>query len=147
MITRSIAILILYSFTLHSMQSGETAKLIHANKKYANPAYFEKLDIRVGKVINVKDYSKSPNHHSYVVKIDLGTEIGIKQSVLCLELKEAYTSDQLLNKLVMCIVNFPPRQMVNHIISEVVTLGVPGDNANAILITPDRAVALGSKLY
>ncbi len=104
---------------------------------------FQKLDIRVGKIIEVEDFlqAKKP---SYKIKIDLGKEIGIKKS--CAQLVKNYTKEELKGKLVLCVVNFPPRQ-IGPEISEVLTLGVPDENNECILITPDKTVPLRGRLY
>lgn len=65
---------------------------------------FKKLDIRVGKVIEIDDFPEARNP-SYKLKIDFGEEIGIKKS--CAQLVKNYTKGELQNKLVLCIVNFP----------------------------------------
>ncbi|GBE19687.1 tRNA-binding protein YgjH [archaeon BMS3Abin17] len=104
---------------------------------------FQKLDIRVGKIIEVEDFPESKNP-SYKLKVDFGDEIGIKKS--CAQLVNNYIQDELKDKLVLGIVNFPPRQ-IGPAISEVLVLGVPDDNDNCILIKPDKNVEIGAKLY
>jgi len=69
---------------------------------------FEKVDIRVGKVISVEDYPQA-RKPSYKLEIDLGPAIGIKKSVG--QFVANYTKDELMNKLVACVVNFPHRQI------------------------------------
>lgn len=103
---------------------------------------FQKLDIRVGKIIEVEDFLEA-KHPSYKLKIDLG-EIGIKKS--CAQLVKNYKKEDLKNKLVLCVVNFPPRQ-IGPALSEVLTLGVPDENGDCILIIPNKKVPLGGKLY
>ncbi len=103
---------------------------------------FQKLDIRVGKIIKVEDFPEA-RKPSYKLKIDLG-KMGIKQS--CAQLVKNYTKDQLQGKLVLCVVNFPPRQ-IGPAVSEVLTLGVPDINQDCILIQPEHEVPLGGKLY
>lgn len=104
---------------------------------------FQKLDIRVGKIIDIEDFPEA-RKPSYKLKIDLGTEIGIKKS--CAQLVKSYTAEQLNNKLVLCIVNFPPRN-IGPAVSEVLTLGIPDKDNNCVLIQPDKEVPLGGKLY
>ena len=104
---------------------------------------FEKLDIRVGKIIEVEDFPEA-RKPSYKLKIDFGPEIGIKQS--CAQLPQNYSKDELKNKLVLGVVNFPARQ-IGSAVSEVLTLGVPDQEGNCILITPDKKVPIGGKLY
>jgi tRNA-binding protein len=104
---------------------------------------FEKLDIRVGKILEVKDFPEA-KRPAYKLKIDLGKEIGIKTSSV--QITENYSKKELINKLVLCIVNFPARKIANFD-SEVLTLGIPDAKDKCILIKPDREVPLGVKLY
>ena len=104
---------------------------------------FQKLDIRVGKIVQVDDFPEAKKP-AYKLKIDLGEEVGIKKS--CAQLCSNYTKDDLKDKLILCIVNFPPRK-IGPEMSEVLTLGVPDKNGECILIKPDRDVPLGGKLY
>lgn len=104
---------------------------------------FRKLDIRVGKIIEVESFPEAKKS-SYKLKIDLGAEIGIKKS--CAKLCKNYRKEDLIGKLVLCVVNFPPRQ-IGPALSEVLTLGVPGNDEECVLIQPEREVPLGGKLY
>jgi tRNA-binding protein len=104
---------------------------------------FQKLDIRVGKIVNVENFPEARNP-SYKLKIDFGEEIGVKKS--CAQLPQNYAIDELMGKQVLCVVNFPPRQ-VGPAISEVLTLGVPDGKNGCILISPDTTVPLGGRLY
>ncbi len=104
---------------------------------------FEKVDVRVGRIIEIEDFPEARNP-SYKLKIDLGEEIGVKKS--CAQLVKNYSKEDLKNKLVLCIVNFPPRQ-IGPATSEVLTLGVPGEDGECVLIEPERNVPIGGKLY
>ena len=104
---------------------------------------FQKLDIRVGKIIEVKDFPEAKNP-SYKLKVDFGNGIGIKKS--CAQLVENYPEDELKNKIVLGVVNFPARQ-IGPAISETLILGVPDEKNNCILIKPDKPAPLGAKLY
>jgi len=104
---------------------------------------FVKLDIRVGRIVEVSDFPEAKKP-SYKLKIDFGSEIGIKKS--CAQLPPNYTKEQLKDKLVLGVINFPPRQ-IGPAVSEVLTLGVPDGNGECLLITPDRDVPLGGRLY
>ena len=81
---------------------------------------------------------------SFKLKIDLGREIGVKKS--CAQLLQNYKSDELIGKQVLCVVNFPPRH-IGPAISEVLILGLPDNNNECILITADKEVPIGGKLY
>ena len=104
---------------------------------------FNKIDIRVGKVIKVEDFPEAKNP-AYKLEIDLGSEIGIKKS--CAQLVRNYRKEDLKGKEVLCVVNFPPRQ-IGPVTSEVLTLGVPDENNECVLIKPDKNSPLGAKLY
>src|ERR1035437_3898052 len=104
---------------------------------------FEKVDIRVGKIINVEDYQEA-RKPSYKLQIDFGPEVGIKKSIG--QFPANYSKKELQDKLVACVINFPPRQ-IGPAVSEVLTLGFPDENGNAVLITPTKPVLLGGKLF
>ena len=104
---------------------------------------FEKLDVRVGKIIDVHDFPEA-RKPTFKLKIDFGNEIGIKKS--CAQLPQNYSREELKDKLVLCVLNFPVRQ-IGPAVSEVLTLGVPDRDGNCILVTPDKDAPLGGRLY
>ena len=105
---------------------------------------FQKLDIRVGKVIEAQDFPEAKKP-AYKLKIDFGSEIGIKNSSV--QVVDLYKKEELMGKLVLGVVNFPSRK-IGPFESEVLTLGVPDSKGKVILIIPDRQEAvLGSKLF
>ncbi len=104
---------------------------------------FEKLDIRVGRIVDVEEFPEA-HKPAYKLTIDFGPKIGTKHSSA--QLTTNYTKISLKNKLVLAVVNFPPRQ-IGPFVSEVLTLGVPDQNEDCVLITPDKKVSLGSRLY
>lgn len=105
---------------------------------------FEKLDIRVGKIVKVEDFPEA-RKPSYKLTIDFGKEVGEKKSSA--QFTEHYTKEELKGKLVLGVVNFPPRQ-IGPFVSEVLTLGVPDQDEKCILAVPDKDEAvIGRKLY
>lgn len=104
---------------------------------------FEKLDIRVGIIVDVQDFPEA-RKPAYKLAIDFGGDIGIKKSSA--QLPQNYTKDELLGKRILCVVNFPPRQ-IGPVRSEVLTLGVPDDNGDCILVIPDKDVPTGGRLF
>ena len=104
---------------------------------------FEKLEIRVGKIIEVQDFPEA-RRPAYRIQIDFGEELGVKKS--CAQLPQNYQKEELKGRLVLCVTNFPPRQ-IGPAVSEVLTLGVPNEKGEAILVGLDRDVPLGGKLY
>jgi tRNA-binding protein len=104
---------------------------------------FEKIDIRVGAVIEVAPFSQG-KYSTHILMVDFGQELGVKKSLA--RLTPNYDGMELVDRQVLCVVNFPPRQIGKHL-SEVLTLGVPDEQGNVVLIRPDQDAPLGAKLY
>lgn len=102
---------------------------------------FLKLDIRVGEIIKVEDFEKA-RIPAYKLWIDFGSEVGIKKSSA--QITDCYNLEELIDKQVLGVVNFPPRQIADFM-SEVLVLGVYGDEG-VILIQPERHAKKGDKL-
>ncbi len=102
---------------------------------------FQKLDIRVGKIIEVNDFPEAKKP-AYKLRIDFGPEIGVKNSSV--QIVALYTKEELLGMLILGVVNFPPRK-IGPFESEVLTLGVPDKDGKVILITPDQAAIMEVK--
>jgi tRNA-binding protein len=84
---------------------------------------FQKLDVRVGKIIEVEDFPQA-RKPSFKLRIDFGDDIGVKRS--CAQLTQNYTKDELDGRLVLGVVNLPRRQ-IGPAVSEVLILGVPDE--------------------
>lgn len=104
---------------------------------------FAKVDIRVGKIIKVEDFPQA-RKPAYKLEIDFGAEIGIKKSSA--QIVKHYTKEELLGKLVMGVVNFPVKQ-IGPFMSESLTLGVPDENGDVVLISPTQEVPVGGKMF
>ena len=105
---------------------------------------FEKVDIRVGNIIEVSDFPEA-RKPAYRLKIDFGPELGIKQSSV--QAAGAHTKEELLNSLVCCVVNFPPKH-IGPFESQVLTLGFKNNGGDGwVLIAPKKvSVDIGDKL-
>lgn len=105
---------------------------------------FEKVDIRVGKILEVLDFPEA-RKPAFKLRIDFGPEIGVRNSSV--QAVGAHSKEELLHSLVCCVVNFPPKKVASFS-SEVLTLGF--ENAAGIgwvLIGPKNDnVELGSRL-
>ena len=104
---------------------------------------FKKVDMRVGKVLEVGDFPEA-RKPSYKLKIDFGEKIGIKNSSAQIT---GYKKDEIKGKLVIAVVNFPPKQIANFR-SEVLTLGLADKNRKShwIILQPEREVELGTRV-
>lgn len=107
----------------------------------ANFADFQKLDMRVGKIISAEIHEKAKKP-MYKLKIDFG-ELGIKNAVA--GIPEFYSADELIGKIVVAIVNLEPKTIAGFT-SECMTLGALEEDKFALLV-PDKKIKLGSKIY
>ena len=104
---------------------------------------FAKLDIRVGRIVQVDDFPRA-RKPAYKLLIDFGGgELGLKTSSA--QIVKHYEPPDLVGKLVLAVVNFPPRQIADFF-SEVLTLGVILGEGDIVLVHPDREVPLGSPI-
>lgn len=103
---------------------------------------FEKVELRAGTIIEVNDFPKA-RKPSYKLLIDFGSEIGVKRSSA--QITKLYTKEELLGKQVICVTNFPPRQIADFM-SEVLTTGFILNDGEVILSEPQQKVPNGSKL-
>lgn len=102
---------------------------------------FEKIEINVGKIIKVEEFPKAKKP-AYKLWIDFG-DLGIKKSSA--QITKNYQQEELINRLILAVTNFPPRQIADFI-SEVLVLGVVIDDGEVVLIQPDRDVAIGKRV-
>ncbi len=115
--------------------TGEPAPLSYAE--------FERVDIRVGRIVDVQDFPEA-RKPAYRLRIDFGPELGIRKSSA--QVTKHYVKGDLVNRLVVAVVNFPPRQ-IGPFMSEVLTLGVPDAEGAVVLLTPERDVPLGGRMF
>ena len=106
-------------------------------------ADFAKLDIRVGRIIQADDFPEA-RKPAYKLVIDFGGELGTRRSSA--QLTRNYRRGELEGRLVLAVVNFPPRQ-IGPFMSEVLTLGVPDADGEVVLLVPERAVPIGGRMF
>jgi len=102
---------------------------------------FLRVDIRVGRIVQVDDFPRAKKP-AYKLRIDFGA-LGVKASSA--QIVKHYDKTELLGRLVLAVVNFPPRQIADFF-SEVLTLGVIVGDGDVVLVHPDRDVPLGAPL-
>jgi len=101
---------------------------------------FTKLDIRVGQITSA-EYSEKAKKPAYKLWVDLGEDLGIKTSSA--QVTECYKKDDLIGRQVLCVINFPPRNIAGFI-SEVLVLGIYASQG-VVLIQPEQPVKKGDK--
>jgi tRNA-binding protein len=114
-----------------------------AELSLATFADFERIDIRVGRIVRAEAFPEA-RKPAYKLTIDFGPDVGVKQSSA--QLTRVYAAEALPGRLVLAVVNFPPRQ-IGPFRSEVLTLGVPDAEGAVVLIAPERDVPLGGRLF
>ena len=103
---------------------------------------FANVDMRVGRIVQVDDFPQA-RKPAFRLRIDFGPELGVKTSSA--QITKYYQADDLKDRLVLAVVNFPPRQIANYF-SEVLTLGVILGAGDIVLVQPDRDVPLGTRI-
>jgi tRNA-binding protein len=104
---------------------------------------FESIDIRVGRIVAAEAFPEA-RKPAFQLTVDFGPEVGLKRSSA--QLTALYAADALVGRLVLAVVNFPPRQ-IGPFLSEVLVLGVPTPEGHVALVQPDREVPLGGRLF
>lgn len=121
-------------------------RTVHGNQQgdVITPDEFFRADIRVGRVVRAEEFPEA-RKAAYKLWIDFGEELGTRTSSA--QLTALYPASGLAGKLVLGVVNFPPRRVAGFK-SEVLVLGVPaGDTATVALVQPDRAVPPGTRVF
>jgi len=104
---------------------------------------FDKVDIRVGRIVRAESFPEA-RKPAYKLLIDFGPDIGVRTSSA--QLTRHYTLQDLEGRLVVAVVNFPPRQ-IGPFVSQVLTLGVPDADGGVVLLVPDKKVPIGGRLF
>lgn len=103
---------------------------------------FEKVDIRLGTIIKAEEFPEA-KRPAYKVWVDLGEEIGVKKSSA--QITAVYKLEELVGKRVLCVVNFPPRQ-VGKFMSEILVTGFYRKEGEVVLASVDQDAPNGSRL-
>jgi tRNA-binding protein len=103
---------------------------------------FEKVELRVGRIISAEPFPQA-RKPAYILHVDFGPGIGVKKSSA--QITHLYTVDELKGRLVVGVVNFPPKQ-IGPIRSECLVTGFHNERGEVVLCVPDKDVPLGAKL-
>ena len=104
---------------------------------------FTKVEMRVGRIVRAGVFPEA-RKPAYKLVVDFGSDVGERRSSA--QLTDRYRPEDLVGRLVIAVVNFPPRQ-IGHFISEVLTLGVPDQNGAVVFLAPDADVQVGGKVF
>ena len=104
---------------------------------------FMAVDIRVGQIVKAEPF---PEARKPAIKlwVDFGAELGVKKSSA--QITVHYDVADLPGRKVLAVVDFPPRQ-IGPVMSEVLVLGVPDEAGEVVLLTPDKDVPIGGRMF
>lgn len=103
---------------------------------------FERTDMRVGTIIEVNDFPEA-RKPAFQLTIDFGTEIGIRKSSA--QITKRYQKEDLINRQIVAVVNFPKKQ-IGKFMSECLVLGAVGEEGDVILLAPDFKIPNGLRI-
>ncbi len=117
-------------------------KLIITNKMDLTWNEFERTDMRIGTIIEINDFPEA-RKPAYQLTIDFGSEIGIRKSSA--QITKRYQKEDLFNRQIVAVVNFPKKQ-IGKFMSECLVLGAVGKEDDVILLAPDFKIANGLRI-
>ena len=103
---------------------------------------FTRVELRVGRIVSAEVFAEA-RKPAYVLQVDFGPEIGMKKSSA--QITRLYSTGELLGKLVVAVVNFPPKQ-IGPLMSECLVTGFHDERGDVALCVPDKPVPVGAKL-
>ena len=103
---------------------------------------FERVDMRVGTIVEVSDFPEA-RKPAYQLTIDFGAEIGVRKSSA--QITKRYSKEDLLNRQIVAVVNFPKKQ-IGKFMSECLVLGAVGQEGDVILLAPDFKIENGLRI-
>lgn len=103
---------------------------------------FERTDMRVGTIIEINDFPEA-RKPAYQLTIDFDAEIGIRKSSA--QITKRYKKEDLLNRQIVAVVNFPKKQ-IGKFMSECLVLGAVGEEGDVILLAPDFKIENGLRI-
>ncbi len=104
---------------------------------------FEKVELRVGRIISAQPFPEA-RKPAYKLVVDFGETLGTRKSSA--QITEIYQCDELIGKLVVAVINFPPKQ-IGPMMSECLVTGFANSDGAVVLCVPDQEVPLGTKLF
>lgn len=103
---------------------------------------FSRVEMRAGRIERAEPFPEARNP-AYRLWIDFG-ELGVKRSSA--QVTAHYSAEELVGRMVVAVTNFPPKQIANFM-SEVLVLGVPSERGEVVLLSPERDVPVGGRVY
>ncbi|MGC3981430.1 MAG: tRNA-binding protein [Steroidobacteraceae bacterium] len=103
---------------------------------------FSKVELRVGRIVRAEVFAQA-RKRAYVLHVDFGAELGVRKSSA--QITQLYSTDELLGKQVVAVVNFPAKQ-IGSLMSECLVTGFHNEKGEVALCVPDKPVPLGTKL-
>ena len=103
---------------------------------------FEKVEMRIGTILEAKDFPEA-RKPAYQLTIDFGSEIGIRKSSA--QITKRYQKEDLINRQIVAVVNFPKKQ-IGKFMSECLVLGAVGEEGDVILLAPDFKIPNGLRI-